>query len=184
MQDLESNLMHAPELDKILEEFVNMEVKTITPELLRVLEQIAKTGITCYSWPLTKTLLAHRLSQIFTEFRIEDKTFQARCQAFFSALDTFQSPPFTVQRLCELVLRPQMYKSPEKYLFAIEKLVAVTSTIPQLSPNEFNVQVKQLFQQRLDVEGKGKEESGVRSSSMETEDVEKVTPMDVETPGM
>jgi len=184
MQDLESNLMHAPELDKLLEEFTQMEVKTVSPELLRVLEQISKTGITCYSWPLTKNLLAHCLNQIFAEFRVEDKVFQARCQAFFSALEIFESPPFTIQRLCELVLRPQMYRSPEKYLFAIEKLVAVTSTIPQLSPNEYNAQVKQLFEQKQEAEGKGKEELGVRSQSMDTEDVEKVTPMDVETPGM
>ncbi|KAJ3332940.1 protein phosphatase 4, regulatory subunit 2 [Blyttiomyces sp. JEL0837] len=44
-------------------------------------------------------------------------------------LDSFDSPPFTVQRLCELVQRPtEHHKTAEKLKRAIEKVLLVTST--------------------------------------------------------
>src|SRR5882757_3356251 len=43
--------------------------------------------------------------------------------------DRFSDPPFTIQRLCELCVRPkQHYKSVGKYLRAVEKTLLVTST--------------------------------------------------------
>ncbi|PCH38026.1 hypothetical protein WOLCODRAFT_114666 [Wolfiporia cocos MD-104 SS10] len=51
-------------------------------------------------------------------------------QSIFAQLDEFeQSPPFTIQRLCELCLRPtEHYKFLGKYLRAVEKTLLVTST--------------------------------------------------------
>ncbi|KAJ2917201.1 hypothetical protein MD484_g3177, partial [Candolleomyces efflorescens] len=50
-------------------------------------------------------------------------------QAIFEQLDSFDGPPFTIQRLCELLLEPQkQYKSVGKYLRAVEKSILVTST--------------------------------------------------------
>ncbi|TFL07364.1 PPP4R2-domain-containing protein [Pterulicium gracile] len=59
----------------------------------------------------------------------------------FEQLHSFDaSPPFTIQRICELVLRPtQVYNSVGKYLRAVEKSVLVTSTwdaFPPLSEAE------------------------------------------------
>ncbi|KAJ3047052.1 hypothetical protein HK097_000275, partial [Rhizophlyctis rosea] len=43
-------------------------------------------------------------------------------------LDDFEEPPFTLQRLCELAIRPtEHHKSVWKYLRAVEKCLLVTS---------------------------------------------------------
>ncbi|RXW21002.1 hypothetical protein EST38_g4850 [Candolleomyces aberdarensis] len=50
-------------------------------------------------------------------------------QAVFDQLDAFDGPPFTIQRLCELLIEPKkQYKSVGKYLRAVEKSILVTST--------------------------------------------------------
>ncbi|KND00978.1 uncharacterized protein SPPG_04076 [Spizellomyces punctatus DAOM BR117] len=53
------------------------------------------------------------------------------------ALDTFDEAPFTVQRLCELTVRPnEHHKNVWKYLRALEKVLLVTSSD---SPLHFSV---------------------------------------------
>ncbi|KAF6764842.1 PPP4R2-domain-containing protein [Ephemerocybe angulata] len=51
-------------------------------------------------------------------------------QAVFDQLESFdEGPPFTIQRLCELLLDPKRhYKSVGKYLRAVEKSILVTSS--------------------------------------------------------
>lgn len=47
----------------------------------------------------------------------------------------FRSPPFTIQRLCELCVEPKkQYNSIGKYLRAVEKSVLVTSTMENFPP--------------------------------------------------
>ncbi|KAF5386622.1 hypothetical protein D9615_001891 [Tricholomella constricta] len=54
----------------------------------------------------------------------------------FAQLDEFDSnPPFTIQRVCELCIRPQQhYASVGKYLRAVEKSLLVTSTWDSFPP--------------------------------------------------
>jgi len=49
-------------------------------------------------------------------------------QVIFDQLEEFEGPPFTIQRVCELCLRPEQYKFIGKYLRAVEKSLLVTST--------------------------------------------------------
>lgn len=49
--------------------------------------------------------------------------------ARYLMLDRFSDPPFTIQRVCELCVRPQQhYKALGKYLRAVEKTLLVTSS--------------------------------------------------------
>ena len=44
-----------------------------------------------------------------------------------AAMEGMNRPPYTVQRICEIILRPRdMYYNLKKYLFAIEKVIALT----------------------------------------------------------
>jgi len=54
----------------------------------------------------------------------------------FQLLDQFEeSPPFTIQRLCELCVEPKKhYKSVGKYLRAVEKSILVTSAMDSFPP--------------------------------------------------
>ena len=48
---------------------------------------------------------------------------------------SFRSPPFTIQRLCELCVEPKKhYNSVGKYLRAVEKSILVTSTMDDFPP--------------------------------------------------
>ena len=50
----------------------------------------------------------------------------------------FRHPPFTIQRVCELLFQPEkMYKSLGKYLRALERALLVTSTSDQYLENTF-----------------------------------------------
>jgi len=64
-------------------------------------------------------------------------------QRIFEQLDQFDgSPPFTIQRLCELCIEPKkQYKSVGKYLRAVERSILVTSTwesFPKLTQSEIH----------------------------------------------
>lgn len=52
-----------------------------------------------------------------------------------SELQDHRSPPFTIQRLCELCIQPKThYTSVGKYLRAVEKSILVTSTVDSFPP--------------------------------------------------
>lgn len=115
------------------------------------LESLASTGIFNEAWSDWKHVIENRLKQnlwlfgssnsstelengIETENGIPldiselDKTLFDRITNVL--LFNFSSyPPYTIQRLAELILRPKLhYKSLSKYLRAVEKTVMVTST--------------------------------------------------------
>eukprot|EP01130_Rhizamoeba_saxonica_P008837 TRINITY_DN3580_c0_g3_i1.p1 TRINITY_DN3580_c0_g3~~TRINITY_DN3580_c0_g3_i1.p1 ORF type:complete len:105 (+),score=28.48 TRINITY_DN3580_c0_g3_i1:252-566(+) len=45
-----------------------------------------------------------------------------------NSLRNFRDPPFTIQRLCELLLNEKLYSSTSKYTYALDKLVSVSQT--------------------------------------------------------
>jgi len=70
-------------------------------------------------------------------YKQEEEEFQQRSQKFFQALSSYEDAPFTLQRLCELILTPEKtYSNTRKYLSALEKMVNITSTIQTLTPQE------------------------------------------------
>ncbi|EGC28743.1 hypothetical protein DICPUDRAFT_85184 [Dictyostelium purpureum] len=163
---------YSENLKKSLEEFSKQENKTITPELEGVIDNISKTGITCYPWNILKDLFYFKLSEILDIFEKEyleqsnisnlpnspqsspsnnvnlkdEEMAKIKNQVNTSGLlkmkkDFLQNfkdskaAPFTIQRLCELIINYQMYKSFSKYLCAVEKMLNVSS-LPHLTPEE------------------------------------------------
>ncbi|KAK5575189.1 hypothetical protein RB653_010445 [Dictyostelium firmibasis] len=175
-------------IKKSLEEFCKQEKKVVTPELNSIIENISKTGITCYPWTILKELFYFKLNEILDIFEkeyiavssvsssttttttantssssstnspqspqspqlnvnIKDEEMQKiKNQVNLSGLikmkkeflDSFKESklsPFTVQRLCELIINYKMYTSFSKYLCAVEKMLNV-STLPHLTPEE------------------------------------------------
>ncbi|KAF2077185.1 hypothetical protein CYY_001506 [Polysphondylium violaceum] len=166
---------YSDSLKQSLQDFVKQENKKVTPELFSIIENVAKTGATCYPWELLKELLYFKLNEIFDIFKqsyIEQQQNQSYSpqspssnvnnnnkdkdeemtkiknqmntstllqmqQQFLDTFMEFKEPPFTIQRLCELILDYKLYTSFSKYLCAVEKMANVTSTLPPLStPDE------------------------------------------------
>ena len=60
-----------------------------------------------------------------------EDTFQRSAERVYDAIRSFDYPPFTIQRLCEILLEPNtcQIKNTNVYMRRLVKMVSVTSTI-------------------------------------------------------
>ena len=108
------------------------------------LQEIATSGESKYDWATLKPLLASKIEQASREYYETNKdideskngdTFDGVLKRTLSLLDAFPNAPFTLQRLCELLVDPRKpyCTSTRKLMSAIEKLLSVSSTVPVMS---------------------------------------------------
>ncbi|GBG74188.1 hypothetical protein CBR_g17900 [Chara braunii] len=128
--------------------------KEWTDELRRILEVTASTGNVWHDWEFLKKLLAFRLDQVLSDYNKKrypsgggegpprplstgESFEELRGRLHHSLSEFIDGPPFTIQRLSEVLLDPtSTYPTLEKVALAIEKLLSVTSTI-QVSRHPF-----------------------------------------------
>ncbi|XP_066284966.1 serine/threonine-protein phosphatase 4 regulatory subunit 2-B-like isoform X1 [Branchiostoma lanceolatum] len=117
--------------------------KEMTPELEQYLQHIAKTGETIYPWNRLKPVFLLKLEKVMQEFNeeapkvdgpptpnVENLSYEEMRERVVSIIESFTGPPFTMQRLCELVTDPKKhYKRSDKFLRGVEKNVLVVSTV-------------------------------------------------------
>ncbi|XP_066371009.1 uncharacterized protein [Miscanthus floridulus] len=113
----------------------------VSPEDMRsIIEVIADTGKFWHDWRFLKSVVSLQLKQVLDEyFEVEMVSQNDGQQRYFSelfsqlngALERFEEgPPFTLQRLCEILLDPKgTYTKLSKLALALEKNLLVTSTI-------------------------------------------------------
>ncbi|XP_077251076.1 serine/threonine-protein phosphatase 4 regulatory subunit-like protein [Tasmannia lanceolata] len=120
----------------------------VTEEEIRsILEVIASTGKFWHDWEMLKSLLSFRLKQILAEYpesqmandigpqpqqsSLSGETYSELVKRLDEALLSFmEGPPFTLQRLCEILLTPRsIYPNLSKLALALEKNLLVTSTL-------------------------------------------------------
>lgn len=99
-----------------------------------------------YAWEVTKPAMVALMRTSMKEFarvaqisgakvdvgppRAETASALESVDRLADDLDSFPAPPFTSQRLCELLLSPrEYYKKIEKLVHAVEKLMNVTGTV-------------------------------------------------------
>ncbi|KAK9763243.1 hypothetical protein K7432_010273 [Basidiobolus ranarum] len=107
-----------------------------------IIEYVAQSNIFNGSWEEVRLRLVakidHNIEFLATEFNTEIteeiREYQTR---IVKALEVFKKdPPFTVQRLCELIVYPkEHHKTLPKYMRALEKVVTVTSTYVDFPSN-------------------------------------------------
>lgn len=133
---------NAEEVMQSLEEFTKMRPKEIPKELEDYLRYVAKTGDPVYQWSLVKNLFREKLIKVITDFfestltvelpacpNVEPFSYDRMKNSLLERFDTFNSAPFTVQRICELLTNPRKeYNRADKYMRAIEKNILVVST--------------------------------------------------------
>jgi len=113
-------------------------------ELESIVHEVALSGdLPGYPWEDLRVLIAQKMDLVLRSFFDEVQDVQVKADANFA--DAFIRPltqslmkplrdgaPFTVQRLCELLVEPRkQYKSTRKYLYALQRLITV-----QLSEDE------------------------------------------------
>eukprot|EP00128_Syssomonas_multiformis_P007355 Colp12_sorted_trinity150504_noHs@20535 len=131
---------------KELEAFRASEAREITPALLEVLQDISKTGQIWQQWELLYPLVAKKMESEMDKFfsivpdlpkEQSDEAFALFKPRILNALESFTGAPFTIQRICEMILKPDLqYKSTLKFMRGLEKLVLVHSTIGVSVPRD------------------------------------------------
>ncbi|KAM0954226.1 putative protein phosphatase 4 core regulatory subunit R2 [Dioscorea sansibarensis] len=125
----------------------NMEPKydISAEESKRITEVIAATGKFWHDWEVLRSLLSSQLKQALEQYpesqmvggdgsqlsSLSGETYAELATRLEEALLSFSDgPPFTLQRLCEILLSPKStYKTLSKLALALEKNLLVTSTI-------------------------------------------------------
>ncbi|CAN6462088.1 unnamed protein product [Victoria cruziana] len=118
----------------------------ISDEVRSIIEVIAATGKYWHDWDVLKIIISFRLKQALIEYPEREissdggpyrgpvvvEKHSELVERLNDALLSFTgAPPFTLQRLCEILLTPRsMYPSLSKLVLALEKNLLVTSTIP------------------------------------------------------
>ncbi|KAL6752646.1 PPP4R2-domain-containing protein [Haematococcus lacustris] len=137
----------ASELD--LERFSTLpiEQRQLTEPLRGVLAETALSGVIRYNWTLLRPLVEFGLSQVLEEYEARaaaegagptrpafpGESLACTQARFRRCLHRFARAPWTLQRLCELLLAPRtQYLKLHKVALAIEKCLMVTSEVPTL----------------------------------------------------
>lgn len=117
--------------------------RQLSLELRGVLAETALTGLLRYPWHLLKPVIALQIKQLLHDFDATEQvdvgpprplpfgdTLEGCYEVLLGYLDNLSNAPFTIQRLCELVLEPQkQYARLDKVVVAIEKILMVVSTV-------------------------------------------------------
>ncbi|KAL1510639.1 hypothetical protein AB1Y20_006938 [Prymnesium parvum] len=105
-------------------------------------EEMAARGHCSVGWDELKPLVSAKISEVCAEYYAANKdidrsgeTYAEVLQRLLALLHEFPNAPFTIQRLCELLIDPhRVYAtSTRKVMSALEKLLTVSSTVPVMS---------------------------------------------------
>lgn len=112
-----------------------------TEELDGIIREVAETGITNgYPWDALRQLLARKVEVVLGDFWRDVPDVQLQEGESFEGIvieplrlsllePRREGAPFTVQRLCELLVEPRLvYKSTRKFLYAVQRAILVSST--------------------------------------------------------
>jgi len=162
-EDEESIYNYSPEFTTIykrLREF-NVESDGVDGFGDVILQEIARTGMICYPWELIKPIVAHKLEQVVGKYKLKklyhpdqptlkrllkeqpENCLQDQLEIYDKLL-AFENPPWTIQRLCELLLQnpESQYRTRESVLFALQRLINVKSTLNVLTPQQYDQHTK------------------------------------------
>lgn len=123
-------------------EMYQMYKQQVPVELEEYLRYVAKTGNTLFQWTLVKPFIREKILNVIAEFaeqssiadippypNVDPFNYEAMKTVLLDRFDTFNGPPFTIQRLCELLSCPRKeYSRVDKFMRAVEKNILVVST--------------------------------------------------------
>ncbi|KAM6977599.1 serine/threonine-protein phosphatase 4 regulatory subunit 2-A-like [Aplochiton taeniatus] len=134
------------EIDTVLDalkDFESKGKKEPSPVLEQFLCHVAKTGETMVPWGQFKSYFLCKLEKVMDEFRmsmpeqrlitnsnVENIPFEETKERILKIVDGYNGIPFTIQRLCELLVEPKRnYTGTDKFLRGVEKNVMVVSCV-------------------------------------------------------
>jgi len=122
---------------------------------MKFLEVVASTGSLPegQDWNATRLLCKKRFDEVLQLLKSEDDprslNFDEDVEFVHNCLDWFNEPPFTLQRIGELLTNPNVYRSRQRFLFAFRKLVANISSLDEGSFDQLVQSGAQAYQEIL-----------------------------------
>jgi len=121
-----------------IDEFNAAAAKGIEQDIPKSVEDyllyVARTGNTIFPWQNIRPLFRLKLKSAIGQFQGEPSSIEPYV---FERFDLFRSAPFTIQRLSELITKPNRhYKIKDKFVSALEKTVFVVSTVEPKLPQD------------------------------------------------
>uniref|UniRef100_A0A4W6DE55 Protein phosphatase 4, regulatory subunit 2a n=1 Tax=Lates calcarifer TaxID=8187 RepID=A0A4W6DE55_LATCA len=143
------------DIDALLEAFQDFEKKgkkETCPVLEQFLCHVAKTGQPLIPWSQFKTYFMFKLEKVMDDFHastpeqrgphnpnVEYVPFEEMKKRILKIVDGYNGIPFTIQRLCELLMDPKRnYTGTDKFLRGLEKNVMVVSCVYPTSDRNVN----------------------------------------------
>ncbi|KAF3860749.1 hypothetical protein F7725_001004 [Dissostichus mawsoni] len=135
-----------------LTEFEKKGKNETCPELEQFLGHVAKTGQPMISWSQFKTYFVFKLEKVMDDFHastpehraphnpnVDYVPFEEMKTRILKIVDGYHGIPFTIQRLCELLMDPKRnYTGTHKFLMGLEKNVMVVSCMYPASDRNVN----------------------------------------------
>jgi len=129
--------------------FEKAPLPTIPKSLEDYLIYVAKSGNTVFPWNKIKPLIKSKLEIIIREFNescpeghlpkmpnVDVFKFSEMKDRIMEQLESYTGTPFTIQRLCELLVQPKRhYKRTDKFMRGLEKVMLVVSTVDPVTTN-------------------------------------------------
>jgi len=129
--------------------FEKAPLPTIPKSLEDYLIYVAKSGNTVFPWNKIKPLIKSKLEIIIREFNescpeghlpkmpnVDVFKFSEMKERIMEQLESYTGTPFTIQRLCELLVQPKRhYKRTDKFMRGLEKVMLVVSTVDPVTTN-------------------------------------------------
>ncbi|XP_040920407.1 serine/threonine-protein phosphatase 4 regulatory subunit 2-A-like isoform X2 [Toxotes jaculatrix] len=143
------------DIEALLEAFQDFEKKgkkETCPILEQFLCHVAKTGQPLIPWSQFKTYFMFKLEKVMDDFHastpeqrgphnpnVEYVPFEEMKKRILKIVDGYNGIPFTIQRLCELLMDPKRnYTGTDKFLRGLEKNVMVVSCVYPTSDRNVN----------------------------------------------
>lgn len=151
----QTTMIENAELVMQMLEMYQMYKQQVPVELEEYLRYVAKTGNTLFQWTLVKPFIREKILNVIAEFaeqsalseippypNVDPFNYEAMKTMLLERFDTFNGPPFTIQRLCELLSCPRKeYNRVDKFMRAVEKNILVVSTCELRSKREETIVV-------------------------------------------
>ncbi len=118
---------------------VTLMIPSISQSEENVLRDVMRSGFCQQPWMEVKEILSTRALHVLNGFESlygfdvskDEKAYEERRDEVLAALNGFDRPPFTIQRIAEVIMEPQaQYSSTHKLLNSLEKLLSVSTTLP------------------------------------------------------
>lgn len=152
-------LDHKEETLLALEALHNSKESDIPEILTEYMQFVAQTGRILFQWTLVRGFLEEKLKRVLTELNSataylvpqnSNFNYKETSSETLNQLNQMENTPFTIQRLCELLLDPTRHCNRiDKYLCSIRKLVFIGTTRNFYTPSDLSAISAKEDQQQL-----------------------------------